>query len=101
MKDARTDVSYAMAQLACGRSTTRAVNCNTLNNSGFVDQAMGAEWNLRRVQERFEVLSHLWCYDYLWESVKVYDLPHERYIGLQRKLNTMKTQLSNFKWMNL
>lgn len=101
MKDARTNVSHAMAQLARGRSTTRAVTYNTLNNSGFVDQAMGAEWNLPRVQERFEVLSHLWCYDCLWESVEVYDLPHERYIGLQRKLNTMKTQLSNFKWMNL
>lgn len=75
MKGARTNVSDGMAQLASEGSSTSVVNYNTLNNSGFVDQTIGAEWNLLRVQERLEVLSPVWCYESLWNSVKVYDLP--------------------------
>lgn len=75
MKGARTNVSDGMAQLASEGSSTSVVNYNTLNNSGFVDQTIGAEWNLLRVQERLEVLSPVWYYESLWNSVKVYDLP--------------------------
>ena len=56
-KPARTTVPYGMAQMASGRSSTRAECGNALNSSGFLDQAICAEWNLLLTdQERFQVL---------------------------------------------